>query len=92
MIYLPFREDARIVHMHGCEPAPVVLRTMWHQGPGAFHIAAAVPNTCLYRCFKEVVACHCFHLRPKPNHYLEWLQTTRCKFRDFCTLVSGSSR
>ncbi|PRW61424.1 Glycosyl transferase family 8 [Chlorella sorokiniana] len=39
MIYLPFREDARIVHMHG----------------------------------------------PKPNHYLQWLQTGYCAHRDFCT-------
>lgn len=99
MIYLPFREDARIVHMHGCVLAPAVLRTKIRVPPRARGVPCCCCYLffvccflCLYRVSKEVAACLCFHLRPKPNHYLEWLQTTRCKFRDFCTLVSGSSR
>ncbi len=31
--------------------------------------------------------CPC--LRPKPNHYLEWLEKGVCAFGDMCKMVSG---
>lgn len=86
MIYLEFRDDARIVHLHGCVAlacgagqarchANVCCIAVWH-GSQQLH-----GNS-------QLLGALC---RPKMNHYLEYLRTGNCQFGDLCTWVRECS-
>lgn len=91
MIYLEFREDARIVHLHGCAScftacsASRMPESMLPNRQGNLCSFMRCLAPCIFKFSPSV------HDRPKMNHYLDYLRTGNCQFGDLCSWVSRRS-